>query len=57
MHVAVTVETRTRLSRAWIVIVSPLRFLIGLDRTCRIAAWGAHRFARYRVGGGRWRRF
>lgn len=55
--VAVTVEVRTAAARTWIIAVSPLRFLLGLDRTTRLAMWGAKRLARYRIDRGPWRRF
>lgn len=53
MTVHLTVDTRW--STLWVKAMPPLAYVLGQDRTLRLARWGALRLIRYRFDNGRWR--
>lgn len=53
----VTIEVRTRAARAWLIVVSLIAPLLGVELAQRVAVAGAWRLARWRIVGERkWRR-
>ncbi len=50
----VNVTLNTRRARAWLRLIAFIAPIVGTDRAMRWGTWGAYRFTRYRINGGRW---